>query len=213
MAGHEPEVDIEGLGVERLALRPDAAARVTESAHATHHARPPLAALRRRGHARASSRPRPPRLPPHTLMQRAGLAVARLALALAPHARTIWIACGPGNNGGDGFEAAMHLRQWGKHPVVTWLGDEARAPADALASLQRAREAGVAFAGRAAGAMGPGHRRPAGPGQHAAAGRRDGATGPRRMSAAAAPVLAVDLPSGLDADTGAGACRARRPTP
>ncbi|MES2482771.1 MAG: NAD(P)H-hydrate epimerase, partial [Pseudomonadota bacterium] len=39
-------------------------------------------------------------LPPHTLMRRAGLAVARLALALAPHARTVWVACGPGNNGG-----------------------------------------------------------------------------------------------------------------
>ncbi|HNK54403.1 MAG TPA: NAD(P)H-hydrate epimerase, partial [Ottowia sp.] len=44
-------------------------------------------------------------LPPHTLMQRAGLATARLALALAPHARTVWVACGPGNNGGDGLEA------------------------------------------------------------------------------------------------------------
>ncbi|MDE2616101.1 MAG: bifunctional ADP-dependent NAD(P)H-hydrate dehydratase/NAD(P)H-hydrate epimerase, partial [Burkholderiales bacterium] len=52
-------------------------------------------------------------LPPHTLMQRAGLATARLALALAPHARRFWIACGPGNNGGDGLEAAMHLQQWG----------------------------------------------------------------------------------------------------
>src|SRR5512133_1755357 len=86
-------------------------------------------------------------LAPHTLMQRAGLAVARLALAVAPHARTIWIACGPGNNGGDGIEAAMHLQQWGKSPVVTWLGDEARAPADTLASLRRACQANVAFAG------------------------------------------------------------------
>src|SRR5690349_23021998 len=85
-------------------------------------------------------------LAPHALMQRAGLAVARLALAVAPHARTIWIACGPGNNGGDGFEAAMHLKQWGKEPVVTWRGDEARAPQDARASLRRARAAGVAFA-------------------------------------------------------------------
>ena len=84
-------------------------------------------------------------LAPHTLMQRAGLAVARLALALAPHAKTVWIACGPGNNGGDGFEAAVHLRAWGKQPLVTWAGDEARAPADALASLARARAAGVPF--------------------------------------------------------------------
>ena len=116
-------------------------------------------------------------LPPHTLMQRAGLAVARLALALAPNAKTIWIACGPGNNGGDGIEAAMHLHRWGKQVVVTWLGDEARAPADTRASLQRAREAGVAFAAEAAGAVGPGHRRPAGHRQREAAGGRDGAVG------------------------------------
>ena len=44
-------------------------------------ARPARAAARRRGHARASSSARSPALPPHTLMQRAGLAVARLALA------------------------------------------------------------------------------------------------------------------------------------
>nr|WP_310740805.1 NAD(P)H-hydrate epimerase [Aquincola sp. J276] len=47
-------------------------------------------------------------LPPHTLMQRAGLAVARLAQALAPHARRVCVLAGPGNNGGDGLEAALH---------------------------------------------------------------------------------------------------------
>ena len=61
-------------------------------------------------------------LAPHTLMQRAGLSVARLALALAPHTRCIWVACGPGNNGGDGFEAALHLHQRSKKVVVTWTG-------------------------------------------------------------------------------------------
>src|SRR3977135_3434795 len=45
-------------------------------------------------------------LPPHTLMRRAGHAVARLALALAPHASRVWIAAGPGNNGGGGLEGA-----------------------------------------------------------------------------------------------------------
>src|SRR6187455_2065478 len=99
-----------------------------------------IAAIRRLEHSAGAA------LPPHTLMQRAGQAVARLALALAPHARTIWVACGPGNNGGDGFEAALHLKQWGKEPVVSWLGDEARMPDDARASLQRARAAGVRFA-------------------------------------------------------------------
>jgi len=50
---------------------------------------------------------------PHLLMQRAGLGVARLALALAPHARQVWVACGPGNNGGDGLVAAAHLQRAG----------------------------------------------------------------------------------------------------
>jgi NAD(P)H-hydrate repair Nnr-like enzyme with NAD(P)H-hydrate epimerase domain len=48
-------------------------------------------------------------LPPHTLMHRAGDAVARLALAVAPHSRRVWVAAGPGNNGGDGLEAAAQL--------------------------------------------------------------------------------------------------------
>src|SRR5688572_7959982 len=145
-------------------------------------------------------------LPPHTPMQRAGLAAARLTLALAPHARKIWVACGPGNNGGDGFEAALHLKQWGKEPVVTWLGDEAKAPEDARTSLQRARAAGVRFAAEPPAnwdfaldaLLGIGATRaPAGALlAHIA-----------RLNADSARVLAIDLPSGLDADTGrAGAC-------
>jgi hydroxyethylthiazole kinase-like uncharacterized protein yjeF len=143
-------------------------------------------------------------LPRHALMQRAGLAVARLALALAPHARTVWIACGPGNNGGDGLEAAVHLKQWGKAPQVTWLGDEARLPADALAALQRARAAGVPFCDAAPpeltrsdlaidALLGIGSQR-------ALQGRL--AELAAQLNASAAPVLAVDLPSGLNADTG-----------
>jgi hydroxyethylthiazole kinase-like uncharacterized protein yjeF len=142
-------------------------------------------------------------LPPHTLMQRAGFAVARLALALVPHGKTCWIACGPGNNGGDGLEAAMHLRRWGKEPIATWLGDIARAPADARASFQRAREAGVAFAAEpparwdiAVDAMlGLGTARPL---------QGAPAAWAQAMANGHAPVLAVDLPSGLDADTGSG---------
>ncbi|HEY8050104.1 MAG TPA: NAD(P)H-hydrate dehydratase [Ramlibacter sp.] len=141
--------------------------------------------------------------PPHTLMQRAGLAVARLALAIAPHARHVWIACGPGNNGGDGFEAAMHLQQWGKAVTVTWAGDEKKAPADALASLQRARQAGVKFAGDAPAQfdiaidalLGIGSARPLD-------GRmREWAD---RLNESHVPVLAVDIPSGLASDTGTG---------
>ena len=140
-------------------------------------------------------------LAPHTLMQRAGLAVARLTLALAPHARTIWVACGPGNNGGDGLEAALNLWRSGKQVVVTWLGDEARMPPDALASLVRARSAGVAF-----------NDTPPGRPDFCidallGTGLRGGSSGPmadwiRLMNQGGAPVLAVDVPSGLSPDTG-----------
>ncbi len=82
-------------------------------------------------------------LPAHTLMQRAGLATARLAMALSPHARNAWIIAGPGNNGGDGFEAAIHLSRWGRLVHVTTIGDMAALPADASSSLSRALAAGV----------------------------------------------------------------------
>ncbi|OHC72394.1 MAG: bifunctional ADP-dependent (S)-NAD(P)H-hydrate dehydratase/NAD(P)H-hydrate epimerase [Rhodoferax sp. RIFCSPLOWO2_12_FULL_60_11] len=142
-------------------------------------------------------------LPPHTLMQRAGLAVAQLALALAPHAQRIWIACGPGNNGGDGLEAAMHLQRWGKQPVLTWLGSPDTAPADAAASYQRALQAGVTFSQTPPDAfdlcidallgIGTQVREP------------DGrmADWIRLINASKQAVLAVDLPTGLHADTGA----------
>ena len=146
-------------------------------------------------------------LPAHTLMQRAGEAVARLARAVAPHARTIWIACGPGNNGGDGLEAALHLQRPGVRVVVTWLGQPERAPADTHQSWLRARHAGVQFADRAPAnldaadlcidaLLGLGlsaHSRPSnGPLQQLL----------QALHCSPATVLAVDLPSGLDGDSG-----------
>ncbi len=144
-------------------------------------------------------------LPAHTLMQRAGLAAARLSLALAPHARRIWVACGPGNNGGDGLEAAMHLHLWGKGVLVTWQGpaDDARLPPDARASLERARKAGVAFA-----ATPPPDFDFAIDALFGIGGKAEAPTGPlgqwlALLGATAQPVLAMDVPSGLNADTGA----------
>ena len=148
-------------------------------------------------------------LPAHPLMQRAGLAVARLARALAPHARTIWIACGPGNNGGDGLEAAMLLHREGVPVVVTWLGAPETAPADARQSWQRAQDAGVAFSHHAPHPLGPqdlcidallgiglapGDQRPP-PSERLAAVLT-------ALHHSPAPVLCVDIPSGLQADTG-----------
>ncbi|NDP37162.1 MAG: NAD(P)H-hydrate dehydratase [Rhodoferax sp.] len=142
-------------------------------------------------------------LPAHTLMQRAGLAVAQLALAIAPNAQRIWIACGPGNNGGDGLEAALHLQRWGKQPVLTWLGSPEQAPPDAAASYQRAVAAGVTFSQTppsefdlcidALLSIGSQLREP------------DGrmAAWIQMINASQQAVLAVDVPTGLHADTGA----------
>lgn len=149
-------------------------------------------------------------LPAHTLMQRAGLAVARLARALAPHARTVWIACGPGNNGGDGLEAAMRLRQAGLLVKVTWLGDPDTAPADARASWTRAQAAGVQWESAASpdlrssdlcidALLGIGVSSRGTPGRPTDA-RLQACL--QALHHSPAPVLAVDLPSGLDADTG-----------
>lgn len=147
-------------------------------------------------------------LAPHTLMQRAGQATARLALALAPHARTFWFACGGGNNGGDGLEAALLLHRGGHPVVVTWLGTPETAPADARQSWQRAQEAGVPFAAEPP-FLGP---------QDLCVDALLGiglSADPRprrpdarllqwlaRMHACAAPTLCVDLPSGLVAESG-----------
>ncbi len=143
-------------------------------------------------------------LPPHTLMQRAGLAVAQLALALAPHARRVWVACGPGNNGGDGLEAAMHLQHWGKQPVVTWLGTPPHAPPDAAASYQRAIDAGITFVESPPPDFDLGIDALLGIGSALRSPQARMADWIRHLNQSAAPVLAVDLPSGLHADTGAG---------
>ena len=142
-------------------------------------------------------------LPPHSLMQRAGLAVARLALAVAPHARTIWVACGPGNNGGDGLEAAAHLNSWGKHVVLTLAGDPARLPADAAMSWRKCRQAGLTPSPRPPrewdlcidALLGIG-------GARALEGELAALV--QAINAGPGPVLAVDQPSGLSGDTGTG---------
>src|SRR5205085_11834896 len=80
---------------------------------------------------------------PFALMARAGDAVARLALAIAPHAERVLVFAGPGNNGGDGLAAATRLRALGKDAAVVLLGDAAALPADAAQAPRRAQQAGV----------------------------------------------------------------------
>jgi hydroxyethylthiazole kinase-like uncharacterized protein yjeF len=134
-------------------------------------------------------------------MERAGLAVAQFAMAVAPHAQVIWIPCGPGNNGGDGYKAAKHLKLWGKTPVVTRLQSSKALPADAAIAYQEAVTAGVAFADTAPehydlcidALFGIGQVR-----------HFDALCSAwiQQINSRVAPVVAVDVPSGLDSDTG-----------
>ena len=144
---------------------------------------------------------------PASLMDRAGEAVARLALALAPHAGRILVLAGPGNNGGDGLEAAARLRAFGKEAAVVLLGDAAALPADAARAHARARDAGVTIgswppaSGDSPGLvidalLGIGGSRPPAGDIAAAIGQVTA------FAARGIPVLAVDLPSGLDPDRG-----------
>ena len=132
------------------------------------------------------------------LMARAGQAAWRCALKHWPQALRIVVACGPGNNGGDGYVLARHAREAGREVRVLRLAEPAstlarRACADYVAAggvivdllgecdlivdalfgigLSRAPEAGAAELISA-------------------------------INAHAAPVLALDVPSGVDAGTG-----------
>ncbi len=139
---------------------------------------------------------------PQVLMQRAGTAVARLAMAVAPHAQSIWVACGPGNNGGDGMVAARHLQRAGYNVQATLCGDRQRLPDDARQALADALHDGVGVSAQLPDArcdlvidalLGLGAARaPQGALADAIA----------TINAMQTQVLAVDLPSGLQADTG-----------
>ena len=144
-------------------------------------------------------------VPGELLMECAGRLVAALAEAeRAPGAR-VWVLCGPGSNGGDGLVAARHLQLRGVPVTVVLIGDPARVRGDAARNLERAERAGVALAGARWRAepgdvlvdalFGTGLARSL-EGEAAAAVKRVLAARPHCR------VLAVDLPSGLDADTG-----------
>jgi len=144
------------------------------------------------------------RQPTPPMMERAGASVARLARALAPHAQRVWVACGPGNNGGDGAVAArcLHLAGLDVHVTALPPAPQHPPPPDAQSAWQRLADCGVAV-----------HQTPPVTWDLAidallGIGSRAGLSGPmadwlRQMNEAPAPVLCVDTPSGLDSQSGA----------
>lgn len=140
-----------------------------------------------------------------TLMQRAGRATAEAARALATDTgAAILVVAGPGNNGGDAWVAAAHLRE-GFHRVTVLdvAGTEPKAP-----EAREARSRFLAAGGECVRAWPPGLR-PAlvvdGLLGIGLARSLDGelAALVSRINGCGAPVLAIDIPSGIASDTGA----------
>jgi ADP-dependent NAD(P)H-hydrate dehydratase / NAD(P)H-hydrate epimerase len=147
-------------------------------------------------------------VPSLTLMENAGSAVAEHVLAKYSTAARIVVVCGKGNNGGDGFVAARHLHAKGKTVHVVLLADPADLKGDAAAmyaklpfaaiiakaseELKSDRVRSVLAADLYIDAiLGTGFKPPV-TGLYADA--------IAFLNAASAPVVAVDIPSGADAD-------------
>lgn len=154
------------------------------------------------------------KLPTLVLMENAGRGAAawlRDRIETNPTARVV-VACGPGNNGGDGAVVARHLDAWGFAVRVAWFVDPARLKGDAAVQrdiLTRAQIEAIRAEDDAGPAridalwadadwvvdalLGTGVTRPVeGLLARAIAG----------LNRSGRPILALDLPSGLDADTG-----------
>jgi len=139
------------------------------------------------------------------LMERAGAAGAEVAQALAgERGGTVLILAGPGNNGGDAFVVARLLRKRFHDVAVVFRAEPARLPADAAAAHRAFIAAGGSTIAEMParwtgplivdGLFGIGLKR---------ALATDYAALVEAANASGAPILGLDVPSGLDADTGA----------
>lgn len=137
----------------------------------------------------------------YALMRRAGEAVARHILDRYAQ-RKIIVLCGPGNNGGDGYVCAEYLRGEGWNVTVAVLQPVAQSHSSEAARAAKAWQGPTIVCENAAfenyklavdALFGTGLKRPL---EGAALGALE------RLAQAATPVVAIDLPSGLDGDTG-----------
>lgn len=141
-----------------------------------------------------------------SLMENAGFGVADLArrmLGGTVGGTRICCLAGKGNNGGDGLVAARHLRNWGGLVTVVLGGERGEfreVPAEQLAVADRMR---IPIGGPAEGFGGAGLLVDALLGYGSRGNPREPLAGLiRRAGKSGIPILAVDIPSGLDATTG-----------
>jgi ADP-dependent NAD(P)H-hydrate dehydratase / NAD(P)H-hydrate epimerase len=135
------------------------------------------------------------------LMENAGRAVADEVAARFTDASEVALLCGPGNNGGDGFVAARHLLDKGYAVRLGFKGDPGRLPHDAAAMAKAWTGAveplSAALLSRAEivvdALFGAGLARPI---------EGDFAALIEAVNASGLPVIAVDVPSGVDGTTG-----------
>ncbi len=144
-------------------------------------------------------------IPGLTLMTRAGTAVFAALRRRWPRARRLAVVCGVGNNAGDGYVVARLAREAGWQVAVCLIGDKTRLAGDALAACHALGSAGVAPQPFEADAIdqadvvvdalfGTGLDREATGEWRAAI---------EAINGSGRPVVAIDIPSGLNADTGA----------
>jgi len=143
------------------------------------------------------------------LMEKAGLATAEVARdrLLTGEKHKVLVLAGPGNNGGDAFVAARHLRMWGFDVTLIFTGERASLPMDARHALDAWLAQGgeilvelpenECWDGVVDGLFGIGLDQKGG--RDLAGKALDLVRAVNRMKL---PVLAIDVPSGLGGDTG-----------
>jgi len=147
-------------------------------------------------------------VPSLTLMENAGTAVADFVLSQYPWARRIGVICGKGNNGGDGFVAARKLVDSGREVRILLLGEPSELRGDAAEMFSRLpvppqpARSNEELSGEQARAVFDAHLLVdaiLGTGFHPPV-RGLYAQAIEYLNQVHAPVVAVDLPSGADAD-------------
>jgi hydroxyethylthiazole kinase-like uncharacterized protein yjeF len=138
------------------------------------------------------------------MMERAGEAAAKVAHEMLHRSGPVVVLAGPGNNGGDAFVLARWLRSWFHDLLVVFVGDERKLPPDAAAAHAAYVAAGGTTVAKLPerpaalvvdGLFGIGFTRPL---------AREYAALVQWTNAQSAPVLSLDIPTGLHADTGIG---------